>query len=74
MAQVKLIFFDTEEKNQLEVFSDINQGVTLLIQSEHTISQPPQIVRIGLDIPTAVKFSKELRRQIAVSKSITELK
>jgi hypothetical protein len=69
MGNVKLIFGGTEDSNttehELEVYVD-QGGDSLIISIEMNSSEGAFIF---LDKSTAIKFSKELRKQIAILNS-----
>lgn len=69
MGNVKLIFGGTElsntESHTLQVYTNINNELFISI-SEPIVFESDGVNFICLDKSTAIKFSKELRRQIAL--------
>lgn len=68
MANYTLRFFDKAEKNEIETLSTELSKIQIGINSDE-IGENHNAGVIYLDISTAIKFSKELRRQIAIAKS-----
>ena len=67
MANVKLAFLDPENENELQVYCNQFDEIFIGI-NKNDIGQFNSAF-ITLDIETAVKMAKELRRQIAIAKS-----
>lgn len=67
MANYTLRFFDKAENNEIETFSTELSKIHIGINSDEIGNQNNSGI-IYLDISTAIKFSKELRRQIAIAK------
>lgn len=67
MANVKLSFLDENCENELQVFCNTLDKIYLAINREE-IGHDINSGFIVFDVETAVKFSKELRRQIAIAK------
>lgn len=65
MANVKLLFYGTEksntESNTIECFANSNGEISIFIEEE---SRPAVV--IALDKETAIRFVKELRKQISI--------
>ena len=64
MANVKLLFYGTErtEDATLECYHDVHNEISIIIEDSETRT----FEIITLDRETAIKFSKELRKQIAL--------
>lgn len=66
MANIKLIFQGTERsetfEDELEVYANTFNEITIIINDSH-------LSMICLDKETAIKFSKELRKQISYLES-----
>lgn len=68
MANVKLSFYDPQSMNDLQVtVSDNIDGIKFFLREGNPGGEEVNSM-IVLDVDTAVKFSKELRRQIAMVK------
>lgn len=67
MANYTLRFFDKSEINEIETFATELSKIHIGINSDE-IGNQNNSGMIYLDISTAIKFSKELRRQIAIAK------
>lgn len=65
MANVKLLFFGSEksetEQNSIECFYNRNNEISFFTYDKNQI-----VSVIAMDRETAIKFSKELRKQIAL--------
>lgn len=65
MANVKLLFFGSEksetEQNSIECFYNSNNEISFFTYDKNQI-----VSVIAMDRETAIKFSKELRKQIAL--------
>lgn len=73
MANYTLRFYDTSERNEIESsHTELNKIEIGINASE--IGEQQNAGLIYLDISTAIKFSKELRRQIALAKENIESK
>lgn len=68
MANYTLRFFDKSENNQIETFATELSKIHIGINTDE-IGNNINSGMIYLDVSTAIKFSKELRRQIAILKS-----
>ena len=66
MAKVKLSFICTDNENELQVFCNTENQIFIAINRDDIGALNSGFM--VLDIDTAVKFSKELRRQIANAK------
>lgn len=73
MANFKLCFLDEKSENDIQVFCNIENQIFLSINDDEIGSPYMNSAFITLDIDTAIKFSKELRRHIAIAKSNVEL-
>lgn len=67
MANFKLAFLDEDCESQLQVFCNTEDRIYISINEEY-IGHVPNAGFITFDVDTAIKFSKELRRQIAIAK------
>jgi hypothetical protein len=69
MANVKLIFGGSEESNcseiTIECYVNNKNGLYISIQ-DHEVNQCYSSAHIVLDKSTAIKLSKELRKQISL--------
>lgn len=65
MANVKTLFLDVDLETEIEVFVNSNLKLAIDITSKNEYNNAV----IELDIDTAIKLSKELRRQIAIIKN-----
>ena len=66
MAKVKLSFICTDNENELQVFCNTENQIFIGINYENFGELNSGI--IAIDIDTAIKFSKEIRKQIAIAK------
>lgn len=64
---VKLSFLDSERENDIEVFANDQDQIYISINEDEDCNY--RSAWITLDVNTAVKFAKELRRQIALIKN-----
>jgi hypothetical protein len=69
MANTKLIFYGTEKSGtnrvELEAFCNTNGEIFIKIESEDCVPN-----YICLDIPTAIKFAKNIRTEINTAKEV----
>lgn len=68
MANLKLLFYDTESENEIQLYANTENEIFIAINKELTNVYDINTAYISLDIDTAIKLSKELRRQIAIAK------
>lgn len=68
MVNVKLSFTDKEQENELQVYCNTNNEIFLGINFEDFGNLNTAIIALNID--TAIKFSKELRKQIAIAKEL----
>ena len=68
MANLKLLFYDTESENEIQLYANTENEIFIVINKELTNVYDINTAYISLDIDTAIKLSKELRRQIAIAK------
>lgn len=65
MANVKLLFYGTETSSTqyttIECFANSNGEISIFVEDE---SQPASV--IVLDKETAIRFAKEIRKQISI--------
>ena len=66
MVNVKLSFIDKEQENELQVYCNTENEIFIGINYENFGELNSGI--IAIDIDTAIKFSKEIRKQIAIAK------
>lgn len=67
MVHVKLLFYDPDVEDKIQVFANAHNKIYIGINSE--MNGPYEnSACITLDVETAVKFAKELRRSIALIK------
>ncbi len=62
MSKIKKVFIDTENGSELEIYVTSRLTISICVDDysgEHIIE---------LDVPTAIAFSKELRKQINLAK------
>jgi hypothetical protein len=66
---IQLKFYGTEktetQENSLEVFINSQEEITILIKDE-SVSHDFNRQLVSLDKPTAIRLSRELRKQIAL--------
>jgi|VirMetMinimDraft_7_1064189.scaffolds.fasta_scaffold16298_1 hypothetical protein len=72
MADIKLIFKGAKEsgteKNELEVFANISEKISIcLFDSTFNYKEYPNVIQ--LDRATAIKFHRELKKQISFLES-----
>lgn len=72
MANLKLLFYDTDSENEIQLYANTENEIFIAINKELTNVYDINTAYISLDIDTAIKLSKELRRQIAIAKSNKE--
>ena len=72
MANFKLCFLDEKSEDEIQVFCNTENKIFLSINDDELGSPYVNSAFITLDIDTAIKFSKELRRHIAIAKSNVE--
>ena len=65
MANIRTVFLDEDLETGIEVFINANKKIAIDITSGNQFN----VAVIELDIDTAIKLSKELRRQIAILKN-----
>ena len=65
MANIKTVFLDEDLETGIEVFINANKKIVIDITSGNQFN----VAFIELNIDTAIKLSKELRRQIAILKN-----
>lgn len=65
MANIKTVFLDEDLETGIEVFINANKKLAIDITSSNQFN----VAVIELNIDTAIKLSKELRRQIAILKN-----
>ncbi len=65
MANIKTVFLDEDLETGIEVFINANKKIAIDITSGNQFN----VAVIELNIDTAIKLSKELRRQIAILKN-----
>lgn len=70
MANIKLSFFDPESENKIETF--VNTRERIFIGINHNSNSEYNSACMELDVETAVRLSRELRRQIALLKEQKE--
>ena len=68
MANLKLLFYDTESENEIQLYANTENEIFIAINKELTNVYDINTAYISFDIDTAIKLSKELRRQIAIAK------
>jgi len=65
MSNVRLLFFGTERSftnyNSIELFCNKNGNLTIMLKDKQL-----KMEHLELDKSSAIKFSKELRKQIAL--------
>lgn len=71
MAHYAFRFYDPSERNEIETSFTELQKIEIGINASE-IGENHNSALIYLDISTAIKFSKELRRQIALAKEYIE--
>ena len=69
MANVKLSFFDPESNDKIETFVNTRNRIFIAINYE---SHDCNSAYMELDVETAVRLSRELKRQIALLKEFKE--
>ena len=67
MANYQLLFLDKKEENDIQSFATDFGKIYIAINNDE-IGFRDNSAAICIDISTAIKFSKELRRQIAIAK------
>ena len=67
MANYQLLFLDKKEENDIQSFATDLGKIYIAINNDE-IGFRDNSATICIDISTAIKFSKELRRQIAIAK------
>ena len=67
MANIKLSFLNEKHDDDIVVFCNASDDIYISINDDD-IGSPYNSAFIALDVETAVKFAKELRRQIAIAK------
>ena len=65
MVNIKTVFLDEDLETGIEVFINANKKIVIDITSGNQFN----VAFIELNIDTAIKLSKELRRQIAILKN-----
>ena len=65
MANIKTVFLDEDLETGIEVFINANKKLAIDITSVNQFN----VAVIELNIDTAIKLSKELRRKIAILKN-----
>ena len=65
MANIKTVFLDEDLETEIEVFINVHDKIAINITSENEYNNAV----IELNLHTAIKLSKELRRQIGILKS-----
>lgn len=71
MANFKLLFLDETDNNDIQVFNTSLNKIYIAINNDDIGDNKTNCACIALDVQTAVKFSKELRRQIAEAKGMS---
>ena len=71
MANYQLMFFDKREQNDIQSFATDLFKIYIAINNDE-IGSRDNAACICIDISTAIKFSKELRRQISIAKGKME--
>ena len=67
MANVKISFLDFQDESEIQVYNNQDDEIYIAINPSD-FGHSYNAAWISLDVDTAVKFAKELRRQIAISK------
>ena len=67
MANIKILFYDPQNVNTIQVTTGNRGGIKFFIKEGNPGGKEVHSM-IVLDIETAVRFSRELRRQIALLK------
>ena len=65
MENIRTVFLDEDLETGIEVFINANKKIAIDITSGNQFN----VAFIELNIDTAIKLSKELRRQIAILKN-----
>lgn len=73
MANYTVSVYDAKHENEICVDFTPNSKISISINGDSTGLNPNSGL-ILLDISSAIKFSKELRRQIANAKELSDLK
>ena len=71
MANYQLMFLDEKEQNDIQSFATDLFKIYIAINNDE-IGFRDNAASICIDISTAIKFSKELRRQISIAKEKME--
>lgn len=71
MANIKTIFCSSElseQATEIQTFHNMNNEIYIGISNQNTLD----IMSVGLDIETAIRFVKELKKEIAILKQIQD--